>query len=95
MKIHIIKVCVIAGLLMALSFADVVPVIAKNVTIVGEINEEYQIVADGVVYEVASNELGDYLVRNHISAKVKVSGTVSEQEGIKIITVSSFELLAE
>lgn len=95
MKILTMKFYFITGLLLTLSFAGVVPVTANDVTIVGEVNEENQIVADWVIYEVASNELGDDLVRNHISDKVKVTGTVSEKEGIKIITVSSFEVLAE
>jgi hypothetical protein len=95
MKIRMIKFCFITGLLLTLSFAGVAQVTANDVTIVGEVNEENQIVADWVIYEVVSNELGDYLVRNHISDKVKVTGTVSEKEGIKIITVSSFEVLAE
>jgi hypothetical protein len=95
MDMRNVKFCIITGFLLALLFCGVSQVAADEVTITGEVNEEFQIVAKGVVYEVADNEIGDYLVRNHISDKVKVSGTVSEQGGIKIITVSSFEVLAE
>ncbi|MGD2270507.1 MAG: hypothetical protein PVI06_08920 [Desulfobacterales bacterium] len=95
MDMRKVKFCIITGFLLTLSFCGVSQVTADEVTIIGEVNEEFQIVAKGVIYEVADNEIGDYLVRNHISAKVKISGTVSEQGGIKIITVSSFEVLAE
>jgi hypothetical protein len=95
MKTQKIKICLIIGLFVAVSLFQVEPVIANDVVIVGEINEEFQIVADGIIYEVADNEQGNYLVSNLISAKVKVTGTVSELGGIKVITVSSFEVLAE
>ncbi len=96
MKILKVKGCLIVGLLLTLSFAHVAPVTANEVTIVGEVNDEFQIVEEGgVVYEVANNEIGDYLMRNHISAKVKVTGTVSDNGEVKIITISSFEVLAE
>jgi hypothetical protein len=88
------KMFLMAGLLMALLSFDASPVIANEV-VVGEVNEELQIVADGAIYEVADNEQGNYLVRNLIGTKVKVTGTVSKQGEIKIITVSSFEVLAE
>lgn len=95
MKIQKIKICLIIVLLMAVSLSNVAPVIAKDVVIVGEVNEEFQIVADGIFYEIADNEQGNYLARNLISATVKVTGTVSVQGEVKIITVSSFEVLAE
>ena len=90
-----IKICLVIGLLMAVSTFGVAPAIANEVVIVGEVNEEFQIVADGIIYEVADNEQGNYLVRKLISNKVKVIGTVSGQGEVKIITVSSFEVLAE
>jgi hypothetical protein len=95
MKIQKINIYLIIGLFMAVSLSNVAPVIANEVVIAGEVNEQYQIVTDGIIYEVADNEQGNYLVRNLISTKVKVTGTVSEQGGVKIITVSSFEVLAE
>ena len=95
MKTHKIKFCLLFGLLMAVSLTYVTPVIAKEVIIVGEVNEEFQIVADGIIYEIADNEQGNYLMRNLISNKVKVIGTVSGQGEVKIITVSSFEVLVE
>jgi hypothetical protein len=95
MQTQKIKICLIIGLLVAVSLSGVAPVIANEVVIVGEVNEEFQIVADGIIYEVADNEQGNYLVRHLISATVKVTGTVSVQGEVKIITVSSFEVLAE
>jgi len=49
----------------------------------------------GRIYEVADNEQGNDVVSNLISTKVKVTGTVSGQGDVKIITVLSFEVLAE
>ena len=95
MNIWLKKFCFMASLLLALSFGGLAQVTANEVIIIGEVNEEFQIVADGIIYEVADNEQGNYLVRNLISAKVKVTSTVSEQRGIKIITVTSYEVLAE
>ena len=69
--------------------------IADTVTITGEVNDNYQIVANGQIYEIADTPEGNELAENHISAKVKVVGMVQETEDIKIITVVSYEVLAE
>ena len=68
---------------------------ADVVTIIGEVNDAQQIVADNQLYEVAENALGDDLVYNYISERVKVTGTVEEKDDMKIITVMSFEVLPE
>ena len=72
------------------------PVIsADSVTIVGTINEDGQIVAgDDKVYEVGDNEKGDELVKL-VGKKVKVTGTVEEDDGKKVITVTSYEVIEE
>ena len=54
-----------------------------------------QIVADRQIYEVDENALGDDLVLNYVSEKVKVTGFVTEKDDMKIITVKSFELAPE
>jgi len=64
-------------------------------TIVGEVNYFYQIMADGQIYEVANTAMGDDLVLNHIAKKVEVTGTVEEKEEMKIITVKSFKNYSE
>lgn len=68
----------------------------KIETIVGEVNDTQQIVVSGgEVYEVASDEMGDYIVYKLISEMVKIKGTVEESEHGKIIKVLEFEVLAE
>lgn len=69
--------------------------LADTVTVTGEVNDNYQIVAGGQIYEIADTPEGNDLAENHISAKVKVVGTVQESEDIKIITVVSYQVLAE
>jgi hypothetical protein len=66
----------------------------EPVTLTGEINDSYQVVSDdGQTYEVADNETGNELVLNHIGERVKVSGSVEEEDDVKILTVTSFEML--
>lgn len=69
------------------------PVSATEITIVGEVNDSYQIVADGQIYEVAETPIGDDLVKNYIAEKVAVTGTVEETDEMKIITVTSFKVV--
>ena len=68
---------------------------AGDITIVGEVNDTQQIVADGQVYEVANTPKGDDLVINYIAVRVKVTGIVEEKEDMKIITVKTFEAVPE
>jgi hypothetical protein len=84
-------VVLVAALLLA--FWAVGTALAGDVTITGEVNEDYQIVADnGVVYDVAATEKGDDLTAN-VGKKVEVQGTLQEEEGTKIITVMGFKVL--
>lgn len=71
------------------------PCLADEVTIVGEVNESYQIVAGSQIYEVTENSLGNDLVTNYISQTVKVTGTIEEKDEVKIITVTSFKVVTE
>jgi hypothetical protein len=68
---------------------------AGDITIVGEVNDTHQIVADGKIYEVAVTEKGDDLVMNYVAEKVEVTGTVEEKEDMIIITVKSFRVVPE
>ena len=68
---------------------------AGDITIVGEVNDTHQIVADGQVYEVANTPKGDDLVFNYIAVRVRVTGKVEEKEDMKIITVKTFEAVPE
>jgi hypothetical protein len=68
---------------------------AGEITIIGEVNDTNQIVADGQIYDVAVTAMGDDLVFNYIAVKVKVTGTVEEKEDRKIIIVKSFKAVPE
>lgn len=68
---------------------------ADSVTIVGIVNDSYQIVTDNdQVYEIAEGEKGDELIE-FVDKKVKVTGTVEEDDGTKVITVTSYEVIEE
>ena len=85
------------GIFCVVSFALIFssPVFADEVTIVGEINEQHQLVTkDKTVYEVANTDIGDDMMdRVEVGEKVKVTGTVKEEEGQKVIDVTSYEIL--
>jgi len=68
---------------------------AEKVTLVGEVNDNQQIVADNEIYDVDDNAVGDDLVLNYIAQKVKVVGQLRKSEESKIITVESFEVVGE
>ena len=70
-------------------------VFATEITIVGEVNDTHQIIADGQIYDVAVTPKGDDLVMNYIAVKVMVKGKVVEKEDQKIITVTSFKVVPE
>ena len=88
-------VCLV--LLMLVLWAGIVPVSAFEVTVEGEINEVYQLVTTaGDFYEVAINDPGNELVENQIGQKVRVLGAVqTDADGTRIITVTTYEVLAE
>jgi len=69
------------------------PVAAYRITLVGEVNDNNQIVADNEKYEVDNNAVGDDLVVNHIAQKVKVVGILKHTRKFKIISVESFEVV--
>ena len=70
-------------------------VFASEMTIFGEVNYSYQIIAAGQIYEVANTAIGDDLVINFIAKKVEITGTVKEKGEVKIITVKSFKVIPE
>ena len=70
-------------------------VFAAEITIVGEVNDTFQIVANNTIYDVAETPIGDDLVKNYIAEKVQVTGTVEEKDDMKIITVKSFKIVPE
>ena len=71
------------------------PALADKVTIVGEVNDNQEIVTEDQIYTVGDSPVGDDLVLNYISQRVKVVGRVVEDEEGKIIIVESFEVVEE
>jgi hypothetical protein len=68
---------------------------ADSITIVGTINADGQIVTDNdQVYEIGENKKGDELFEL-VGKKVKVTGTVVEEDGTKVITVISYKVIEE
>lgn len=67
----------------------------KSVTIIGTVNDSYQIVTDdGNIYTVGENEKGDEVI-SLIAKQVKATGTVDETEERKVITISAYEVIGE
>ena len=84
---------ILAVLVLTLMLAT--PVLATDVTLIGKVNDSYQIETDqGDVYEVADTDMGNELL-NNVGKKVEVTGTVSEELGVKIITVAVYVVLGE
>lgn len=69
--------------------------LAAEKIVVGQVNDNYQIVANGQIYEIANTATGGELAENHVKAKVQVRGTVEERDDMKIITVISYKVLSE
>ena len=78
-----------------LLFCTALPALAGEVTLIGEVNDNYQLVANGQIYEIADTPKGNEMAENYISAKVKVTGSVEESNDMKILTVSAFEVMPE
>ncbi|MDA8142077.1 MAG: hypothetical protein M0036_25800 [Desulfobacteraceae bacterium] len=70
-------------------------VLAAEKTLIGKVNDNFQLVTSDQVYEIADTAEGNDLAENHVSAKVKVTGTLEERDGMKIITVISFKVISE
>jgi len=71
------------------------PALAYRITLVGEVNDNQQLVADNEIYDIDSNAAGDDLVINYIAQKVKVVGVLRDTRENKIIQVESFEVVEE
>ena len=77
------------------SWVFCIPALADKVTLVGEVNDNQEIVTDGQIYTVGDSKVGDDLVQNYISQKVKVVGRIVVGEEGEIIIVESFEVVEE
>jgi hypothetical protein len=66
-----------------------------SVTFSGRVNDNYQIVTDdGEAYYVAEGDEGDELVEL-VGHLVQVSGSVTEEDDAKIISVTSYRIIEE
>ena len=90
-KILIANFVMISMVLWMFSF----PALADKVTLVGEVNDNQEIVAEDQIYTVGDSAVGDDLVRYYISQRVKVVGRIEEGQEGKIIIVESFEVVEE
>jgi len=68
---------------------------SDTITIVGEVNDANQIVADGVIYEVDDTPQGNALLTNYISRKVEVTGSLRIEGDMRILAVKLFKLVKE
>jgi hypothetical protein len=68
---------------------------ATEVTLVGEVNDNFQLYADGKIYEVADTPAGNDMVTNYISEKVEVVGSVEVIGEDLILTVRSFKVVPD
>lgn len=68
---------------------------SDTITIVGEVNDANQIVAEGVIYEVDDTPQGNELVTNYISRKIEVTGSLRIEGDMRIFAVKFFKLVME
>lgn len=89
------KLIVNFGMILIALWIFTSPALADRVTLVGEVNDNQEIVAEDQIYTVGDSAVGDDLVLNYISQRVKVVGKIVEGEEGKIIIVESFEVVEE
>jgi hypothetical protein len=68
---------------------------SDTITIVGEVNDSNQIVADGVIYEVDDTPQGYELLTNYMSRRVEVTGSLRIDGDMRILAVKLFKLVKE
>jgi hypothetical protein len=98
MELSLIKkclVCLIIIIAFVFSLLSLSHAKSDVITLVGEINDTGQLVAEGDIFDIEPTELGYDLIKNYISLKVKVECTIREGEEMKIITVRSFQVADE
>ena len=84
--------------LLAVSLLLLTPAMADEVTVIGKVNDNFQIVLnDGTVYEVADNDMGNQLLEQHTGKTVQVTGKVFRPPDSQdaIINVIAYKVLDE
>lgn len=91
--VKIISIAMSLALMIVFALATVPVMAAEEVTLVGMLNEDNQLVtANEEVYEINESEMANSLLDN-TGAKVSVVCTVEEADGVKVINVISFEVM--
>ena len=81
---------------MAFLAVPVAALASSTVTLEAEVNDNFQLVGgDGRIYDVADTEKGNELVDKHVGDKVKVTGTVEQDEEQNLILVTAYVVMAE
>ena len=87
------KIVAVLSVMVCLMLAAVPALAGSPATVTGEVTETNEIVCDdGSAYTIASTEKGDELAAM-VGETVKVTGTVQEVEGEKVITVTNFSVV--
>jgi hypothetical protein len=88
-------VCLVLFAVFMFSMLSLSHAASEVITLVGEINDTGQLVAEGDIFDIEPTDLGNDLSQHYASVRVKVEGTVREGEELKIITVRSFQVVDE
>ena len=88
-------ICVVASLLILWAMLAGVSSAGKSVTIVGYVNDQYQIVdAEGTVFEIADSEKGEE-VAELVDRKLRVTGSLMDADGTPIIEIIMYEVMED
>ncbi len=86
-------ICIVASLFILSAMFAGVSSAGKSVTIVGYVNDQYQIVDDeGTVYEIADSEKGEE-VAELVDRKLRVTGSLMDADGTPIIEIIMYEVI--
>ena len=84
---------VVASLFILSSMLTGVSLAGKSITIIGFVNDQYQIVdAEGTVYEIADNEKGEE-VAELAGRKLRVTGNLMDADGTPIIDIAMYQII--
>lgn len=84
--------------LLAVSLFLFTPALANEVTIIGKLNDNFQLISNnGTVYEVADNDMGNQMLEQHAGKTVQVTGQVFKPPDSEdaIINVIAYTVLDE
>ena len=85
----------VLAIIMVMFFVGVLWAVEPT-TIVGEVDDEFQIVAtDGEIYTIADTEIGIEVATKHVGEVVKAVCTISysEEDDMKVVTIKSYKVV--